>query len=123
MAQYERIQIPMKVYSRNAMDKKHWSEKKSIRQIYSVLVRNQMRLTKKREVGTGEVVEKIRITAYLKRLYDFDNLVGGCKQLIDALSNEGFIWDDAPRFLNGSEYKQMKTKGEPFTIIERKFNV
>jgi hypothetical protein len=119
----DKIIIPNKIFSRNFIDKKHWSFKMKLRQTYSVLVRNQMRLNKKREVGINEVCSELKITAYLKRLYDFDNLVGGGKQLLDALSHEKFIWDDAPKYLLKLEYKQIRTFDEPYTMIERYLDV
>ena len=35
-----------------------------------------------------------------KRELDFDNVVGGLKQLIDALVCEDFIFDDSPEYIN-----------------------
>ena len=31
---------------------------------------------------------------------NYDNLVGGCKQLLDACSEEKLIWDDAPKYID-----------------------
>ena len=39
------------------------------------------------------------IHSFRKKLLDFDNLVGGCKHLIDALIDERFIFDDSPKYL------------------------
>jgi len=119
MKEGEKIQIPMKIYSRNLIDKMHWSAKRDLRGTYQTLVRNQMILTKKRKVEDKEVVYHLSITAHLRRLYDYDNLIGGCKQLMDALSHEMFIWDDSPTFIVKSEYEQLKTKLDPFTVITR----
>jgi len=115
----DRIVIPMKIYSRNYVDKMHWKEKSTIKKTYQLLVRNQMRLGKRAEVQQEQYVPNIKITAYLKRLYDHDNLVGGCKQLIDALCDENYIWDDALKYLGKVEYIQEKTSNDPYTIIER----
>jgi hypothetical protein len=52
-----------------------------------------------------------------RREFDYGNLVGGCKHLIDALVNLGVIYDDAPKYLT-VEYRQSKVPdGEAGTII------
>ena len=81
----EKITIPMKIYSRNLIDKKHWSVKQKMKQQYQLLIRNQMRRGGRRQVLDHQVIEKLIIVAHLNRLYDIDNVVGGAKQLIDAL--------------------------------------
>ena len=119
MENHGKIVIPIKVYSRNTIDKQHWSKKQKLKQTYQVLVRNQMRRGNKNKVLDHMFVDKLEITAYLNRLYDEDNLVGGCKQLIDALHIEKFIWDDSPKYLGKLEVSQKKTKHEPYTTIVR----
>ena len=116
-----KIVIPYRVYSRNYIDKQHWSKKQKLKQYYQVLIRNQMRRGGHQQVLDHQIVDKIIIKAYLKRLYDEDNLIGGAKQLIDALHIEKFIWDDAPKYLNNLEIKQIKVNVDPYTTIERYF--
>lgn len=48
-----------------------------------------------------------RVYAHPKREMDFANLVGGAKPLIDCLSEEGIIVDDAPRYFTCT-YKQRR---------------
>ena len=38
----------------------------------------------------------LNIVSYRRRLLDHDNLYGSHKWFIDALCDEGFIWDDDP---------------------------
>ena len=52
---------------------------------------------------------KIKIKCYMKRRIDYDNLWGGVKQLIDAMSNEGFIFDDCFTYLD-TALEQIKSK-------------
>ena len=100
------IEIPMKVHSRNQIDKMHWSRKRKLRQDYQLFVRSQMSKKRIRKAKDGEFF-KLRIIAFRKRaISDFDNLVGGCKQLIDALSNELFIWDDSTEYIGVPEIVQ-----------------
>ena len=48
-----------------------------------------------------------RIYTGRKRELDYDNFVGGCKPMIDALKTVGFIIDDKPSWLD-REYTQVK---------------
>ena len=94
------------IKSRNVLDKLHWAQKRRLKQEYSLLLRNQLRLNpvyKKAEQRRYTV----EIVSWRKRLLDYDNLVGGCKQLIDAMVDEIFIWDDSPKYLN-LRVKQVK---------------
>ena len=59
----------------------------------------------------------IRIKCFLKRRIDLDNLWGGLKQFIDALSIEGFIYDDSFNYLD-TAISQEKSK-EFKIIVER----
>lgn len=49
------------------------------------------------------------VTRYSPGELDYDNLVGGCKPLIDALVAVGLAWDDSPEWLV-VEYKQAKCR-------------
>ena len=42
----ETIKIPFTIFSRNKIDKMHWSEKSKLKKTYALFVRNQMRLQK-----------------------------------------------------------------------------
>ena len=101
------------IKSRNILDRMHWAEKRKLKQEYALLVRNQMRtkphyhkLIKETTFFTLEIV------SYRKRYLDFDNLVGGCKQLIDAMIEEQFIWDDSPKWID-LRVKQVLNKERP----------
>ena len=113
----EVIKLPIQVQSRNYIDKLHWSKKSTLRQGYQLLIRNQMTLNKLIKVESGAVCS-LAIVCYRKRLLDYDNLVGGCKQLIDALCHEGFIFDDAPKYLTTPTIKQIKSPTE-LTYLSR----
>lgn len=80
-----------------------------------------MTLRKIKKVETGQKCSLV-IIGNRKRELDFDNFVGGCKQLIDALAREGFIWDDDMKHLGIPKFIQEKCKKgiEPHTLIIRK---
>ena len=88
------ITLPVCVKTRNKLDQMHWAARHRLKKEYSLLVRNQMRLNKIPKADTGEVYQLSILTFRKYRIRDHDNLIGGCKQLLDALSSEAFIWDD-----------------------------
>ena len=92
------ITLPIRIQSRNVLDRQHWAVKRKDKKMYSLLVRNQMRLHKIPLADPKKY--KISIISMRKRQLDYDNLVGGCKYLIDALIDEQFIFDDSPKYLD-----------------------
>mgnify|MGYP003663603319 CR=1 FL=1 len=119
MSEIESITIPVAINTRNKLDKMHWAQRHRLRNEYCLLVRNQMKLNKLKKSDTGGKY-KISILTFRKyRIRDFDNLVGGCKQLLDALSHEGFIWDDDIKYIGSPKVCQEQAKIES-TIITRK---
>ena len=110
-----RIALPIKIKSRNKLDRQHWAEKRRNKKTYALLIRNQMRLRKVPKAK--EEKHTLIITSYRKRKLDPDNLVGGCKQLIDALVDEDFIFDDSAKYID-LQVEQHKAP-ENLTIITR----
>ena len=113
---WESIEINDKIHSRNAVDKWHWSKKQRIKWQYQFQIKNQMN-----ENNIEPTCEKceLKITCYLKRKYDIDNVWGGIKGFLDALCIERFIHDDSPKWLDIVELKQ--EKASKFKIlVERK---
>ena len=114
--EWEEIAIDHKVFSRNHIDKLHWAEKGKLKGQYRILIRNQMRLNKVKETDKKC---NIKITCYVKRLMDTDNMWGGLKQFIDALSTENFIYDDSPNWLNIQEVRQIKAKESKIVVVRK----
>ena len=115
----ESITLPICVQSRNKLDKMHWAARHRLRNQYCLLVRNQMRLNKIKKSEPGQVYSIAILTFRKYRIRDYDNLVGGLKQLLDALSKEGFIWDDDTNYIGNPKVSQQGSKIES-TIITRK---
>ncbi len=114
----------MIIESRNVIDKMHWSEKSKLVKQYRVFIRQQMSKRLIKEASAGEFWN-LSITTYRNRkVRDHDNLVAGAKQLLDALSHEGFIWDDAEEYIGKPTIEQYLvsegTISEPHTVIIRK---
>ena len=63
-------------------------------------------------------ISTLYILSLRRRKLDHDNLVGGCKQLIDALCDEGFVWDDCTNYLTSLQVEQVKAQSD-VTLIRR----
>ena len=111
------ITLPIKVESRNKLDRQHWAVKRKAKQTYQLFIRNQMRLQKIKAAEQKKY--KLVILSYRKKKLDYDNLVGGCKHLIDALIEEGFIFDDSPDYVD-LKVEQYKSKEDHTMIIRKK---
>ena len=111
------LTLKNKIESRNVLDRKHWAVKRRCKQIWALFVRNQMKL---RKVPLAKHNKRyiIEIISCRKRFLDMDNLYGGVKQLLDAMTEEQFIFDDAPKYIQ-LKVEQIKSK-EYETIITRK---
>lgn len=121
MTEVDTITLPIEVISRNRIDKYHWSKKTALRRTYQLLIRNQMNLNKITRIKES-IKFNLVIIGTRKRDLDFDNFVGGCKQLVDALVHEGFIFDDDNKHLGIPKFIQLKVKkgNDPSVTIIRK---
>ena len=113
---WETIEIDHRVYSRNKIDRLHWSQKRKLKHQYQLLIRNQMKLC---GIKAAEDKYKITINCYVTRMMDIDNVWGGLKQFIDALSAEKYIVDDNNDWLEIKQIKQIKSKKAKI-LVERK---
>ena len=111
------ITLPIKIKSTNQLYRMHWSKKSTLKKEYALLIRNQMRLNNIAQL-LNPITTSLYILSFRKRKLDHDNLVGGCKQLIDALCDEGFIWDDSPKYVHKLIVEQIKAQTE-YTLIRR----
>ena len=70
---------------------------------------DRKRKEKKELGGEGEWPELryLVVTRHSSRSLDYDNFIGGCKPLLDALVREGLLFDDSPQWLE-AEYRQEK---------------
>lgn len=110
------IKIPVALKSRNAIDKLHWAAKMRLRKEYQVFIRQQMSHFRLKKAEPGEKLT-LEVTTFRKRrILDHENI--DTKQLIDALVNEGFIWDDAEKYIGKPLISQEKAS-EECTIITR----
>ena len=91
-----RIEIPMPTPSLNVLQRMHHQAIKRLRDQYTTIFR--ARATSVTRAKPGQF-RKVWIERRGKRELDYDNLVGGCKPLVDALERSGLIWRDSARFV------------------------
>lgn len=91
------LDLPMAVPSLNAMNKMHWAKRNRLRGEWQWLVKAAV-LNDRIKV---HIIPRAKLTIerYGPKKLDNDNFVGGAKQLIDSLVNEGFLVDDSPEHL------------------------
>lgn len=99
------VEIPMPTPSLNKLRKMHFHAVKRLRDQYTVLLRAATNAFNR--AGPHQF-RQVTIERHGARLLDYDNLVGGCKPLIDALCRSGLLWDDSPRHCQVT-YTQTKT--------------
>lgn len=113
------IKIPLRIESRNVIDKWHWSQKQRRRKEYQVFIRQQMSHHRIKPASQDSKYNLLIATFRKRLILDPDNIDGGAKQLIDALVHESFIWDDSSKYVNPPVILQDKTTEEEHTIITR----
>lgn len=91
-----RVEIPMPTPSLNVLVRMHYQAIKRLRDQYTTILRAAATSIHRAKPGQ---FRKVWIERRGKRLLDHDNLVGGCKPLVDALERSGLIWRDNPRFV------------------------
>ena len=93
--------IPWPTPSLNQWQRMHWSKRQTAKKSYALGV-----LIKVGRHNTTVPVSVV-ITRYSSGKLDHDNLVGGCKGLVDAMVHVGLAVDDSPEWIT-VEYKQEK---------------
>jgi len=109
------IKISKKIESRNFYDSKHWSVKHKDRKQFESQIVKQLLLNyshKERQAAQKRVKRSVTIHSQRSRLLDYTNLVGGCKQLEDALVSLGLLVDDKPAWVE--DLKVTQATGKPY---------
>lgn len=112
-----RLEIPKKIESLNKLNKMHWSDRHRYtsdwaQQIFVEHLRKYRSKPKK-----AKEKRYVQITSLRKRKLDMDNLIGGCKGLVDALKKHDLIVDDSPKWIEVDYSQEIESKN-PRTVIE-----
>lgn len=105
------IKIPLKVPSLNVLMRMHWANKSKLKKQWALFIRRPI---------DKVYFKKMTIIGMQTRIYDYDNFVGGCKELVvDNLRQKNWIKDDNIKNIK-VEYLQMKSKKDELIIQFRK---
>lgn len=95
---------------------RHWAAYKRLLQEWEWRLAGA--LPKSRRWQHRDRVFRVTITSYRRRLLDPDNLVHGCKPVLDAIKRLGLIRDDSPRWLDLEVKQELLAAGDlPHTEI------
>lgn len=101
----KRFVLPMKVQSQNKSHYSHWRKAHANKKKWQNVCATIMGTNNPRKKGHTQVL----IISNRNRILDEGNFVGGCKPLIDCLTELGWIEDDRPGLFSCT-YKQEKVK-------------
>jgi Holliday junction resolvase RusA-like endonuclease len=114
-----RLTLPMETQSGNTYLRQHWSKRDADKHMWDAYVLLA--------VGKSETMAKYQATGpraltivrYGKRRCDIDNVVSGCKGLIDAIREHGLLLDDDPDSMVSLTVRngKLEPKQNPFTEI------
>lgn len=99
------VSMPLKVMSLNELLRVHRFAHRRLRRQWE---RALIAFSGRRFAGP---FTRIEIASYRKKLLDYDNLVGGCKLLLDAIRALEWIEDDDPDAIK-VDYRQVKAAEE-----------
>lgn len=100
------IEFPLPTPSLNQLQRMHFHAVRQLRDRYERFFRVYANVTNR---ARPREFKRLTIVRFGQRELDHDNLVGGCKPLIDALERAKLIYSDAPGFLR-VEYRQKKAR-------------
>ena len=92
------LEIPELTPSLNVKRNAHWASKHRARKRWSMLV---LVAKSEAQVFVRPLIERAKVTVerYGGKVLDHDNALGGCKDLIDGLRDNGLIVNDDPAHL------------------------
>ena len=103
------LQLPWPIASLNIWQRMHWTRRRKIGRAiagYIGVARS----------GAASTPRQVVITRIGPRVLDHDNLVGGCKPILDALVRGRWLVDDSPDWVT-VEYRQERAKGRPTATL------
>lgn len=116
------IEIEIGIKTANQLIREHWRNRKRSKGIWKMFIRKAMRHQKLKDATKGQKfkLKIIHVRPAKKQIRDYDNLIFGFKVGMDALTEEGFIWDDSMAFIGIPKHAQI-VGPEMKTIITREY--
>lgn len=107
-----RTEIPMATPSLNKVKRMHFHAYRKLREQYENILRSRMT-----DIDVAYGLRRVDIIRFGSRELDHDNLVGGCKPLVDALKRCGLIVDDSPRHVRINYEQRKSPRKEARTVV------
>lgn len=108
------LTIPIRIPSGNTELRSHWAVRRRSMTRWMWAIRQQV----KPRAKAAAVRMRVRITSYRERMLDPDNLVSGCKSLIDALKRSGLIYDDSGDWIDLDVSQEKAPVRRERTVVE-----
>lgn len=105
---------PLCTPSLNEWQRMHWRDRVNLGDRMKVVARF---VAQKHGPHPAEPA-RVEITRHSVGVLDQDNLVGGCKPLVDALVSAGLIVDDSPQWLSASYMQAKAERGRGRTEVK-----
>ena len=107
--------LPMPTPSLNEIQGYHWAYCKRQKEGLGWILASA--LNKVPAIPRASGKRTVTISRHGKGRLDRDNLVGGCKWLIDAIKERGLILDDCDASLHLVVEQVVSRKTEPYTVV------
>ncbi len=109
------IKLQLQIPSLNKLLRTHWALRRQKKQQWGLVIKNKTKEIKNHQFN------RLEITSHRTRMLDYDNLVGGCKEIIvDNIKNLGLIIDDDPKSVLVSYTQKKCDKKNQHTEIKLK---
>ena len=105
------VRVPKEILSANNFLYRHWRVYFQYKKNWHWMLRAHLR-----HVEPVKCKMSVEIISERKNMIDQDNLVGGCKPILDYLKIAGYIQDDGPKFIK-LKVGQCRAVGTPATLI------
>jgi len=109
-----KLTIPEITPSLNVWERMHWAKRRKIKEDWLWLIASAKHCQRLKKATTKR---SVKIVSYRTKALDHDNLVGGCKALIDALTKNDVIVDDSPKWIGKPDISQEIDTKRPRTEI------
>lgn len=96
----------------------HWSDRHRYAAAWAQHIYIEYLRKYKAKPKQAEAKCYIEITSLRTRMLDKDNLIGGCKGLVDSLKKLEMIVDDSPKWVEVKYDQIVVSKGKQQTVIE-----
>lgn len=108
------FEMRVKLPSLNEWQRMHWAKRKRFKDELRIEV---LAHSRRKNIMPADMPRSVRIVRYSAGTLDRDNLVGGCKPLVDALVRNRLLVDDSPEWCDVSYIQEKVGRGGAFCTV------